>query len=456
MRFKRPSVIAFVALLLLICTIIALSSCFKRSSSPASWNSTRGRTLWDIQALPLSIIHSTYVVNPSGVQSNLRSTKRQLTIGIPTIDRATTGTSYLIQCLDSLFAHLDDKHRNDVLFVIFLADLEAVKRRKVADVLGLHYATRIRRDQLRLIEAPNDFYPSFVNVRGAFNDDEKRWRWRQKQCVDYSFMMSYAYRISPYYLQLEDDVTTVPGYIDAIFEFIEAQDKPWIMLEYSLLGFIGKLFHDESLPRLAWLFRAFYEDQPVDFLVRYFVALSGLKETRVIRQPTLFEHIGVQSSLEGKDQPIKDVMVSESSQLKRHHGDNPPAEVTSNMHKVSTFLPRNCYSHAPGAFWAFPPSRDNWLTVTFHQPQQLKRVLVETGNDRGKQGEKDILENGVLEAADEGQPSEFHPLATFAQGKAQYDFERNAQRVHALRIRVLKPLQTWLMVREVAVWSYDD
>jgi hypothetical protein len=73
-------------------------------------------------------------------------------------------------------------------------------------------------------------------------------------------------------VQLEDDVTTVPGYINAVFDFVDEQtevgvchvtiyylahcpDQPWVMLEYSLLGFIGKLFHDESLPRLAWLFR---------------------------------------------------------------------------------------------------------------------------------------------------------------------------------------------------------
>jgi hypothetical protein len=76
---------------------------------------------------------------------------------------------------------------------------------------------------------------------------------------------------------LEDDVTTQPGFVDAIHDFVAQQGQvcptairmgdaglcahtgdwmqPWIMLEFSLLGFIGKLFHDESLPQLAWLFR---------------------------------------------------------------------------------------------------------------------------------------------------------------------------------------------------------
>eukprot|EP00045_Choanoeca_perplexa_P007036 m.61777 g.61777 ORF g.61777 m.61777 type:complete len:461 (-) comp13902_c0_seq3:68-1450(-) len=460
MRLKRPSS-ALLAAVLICGNIITLTWLFTRqqiadsSVGKMSWQSRQGRELWDTSALPLSIDHNYYLVDTALATHKPHTRQRRLTIGIPTIYRSSTGHSYLMTCLDSLLSQLEPEQRTDVLFLIFVADTEAVKRQKVTETIAGRFSQYIEADQLRVIQAPSDFYPEFINVREAFHDAESRWKWRQKQCVDYSFMMSYAYQLSPYYLQLEDDVTTVPGYLNAIFDFIDEQEKPWIMLEYSLLGFIGKLFHDESLPRLAWMFRTFWQDQPVDFLIRYFVALSGLKETRVIRQPTLFEHIGVQSSLEGKAQNIQDQLVSESSQLKRYDGNNPPADVSSNMQVVGTYFPRNCYSRAPGAFWALAPHRNDHLTLSFIQPQSLRKVVVETGNEPNVQGEHDILTNGVLEAAFESQDSLYRELATFVNGKVAYEFGTGSDRVIGLRIRVLQDLQTWLMVREVAVWTQD-
>lgn len=55
-----------------------------------------------------------------------------------------------------------------------------------------------------------------------------------------------------------------------------------------------------SLPQV------FFEDHPVDFLLRWFVALSGLDHTKGnLRKPTLFQHHGLYSSLKGKQQPLK-------------------------------------------------------------------------------------------------------------------------------------------------------
>jgi|AntRauMFilla1563_2_1112583.scaffolds.fasta_scaffold458612_1 hypothetical protein len=52
--------------------------------------------------------------------------------------------------------------------------------------------------------------------------------------------------------------------------------------------------------------QVFFEDHPVDFLLRWFVALSGLDHTKGnLRKPTLFQHHGLYSSLKGKQQPLK-------------------------------------------------------------------------------------------------------------------------------------------------------
>ena len=103
------------------------------------------------------------------------------------------------------------------------------------------------------------------------------------------------------------------------------------MAELSSLGMIGKLFLAPAARRFVsmvqvsplfpcrvplitlsrWcrcpaacsLTQVFYTRQPVDFLFKYFVAIMGIPP--LLRQPTLFRHLGIQSSLEGKRQELQ-------------------------------------------------------------------------------------------------------------------------------------------------------
>ena len=52
---------------------------------------------------------------------------------------------------------------------------------------------------------------------------------------------------SQYYIQLEDDVIAKSGYLKFIMETINEQIDDWFMLEFSELGFVGKLFKSQTL-----------------------------------------------------------------------------------------------------------------------------------------------------------------------------------------------------------------
>ena len=52
---------------------------------------------------------------------------------------------------------------------------------------------------------------------------------------------------SEYYIQLEDDVIANPKYLKFIYQKVSDQVDNWFMLEFSSLGFIGKLFRTQSL-----------------------------------------------------------------------------------------------------------------------------------------------------------------------------------------------------------------
>lgn len=64
-------------------------------------------------------------------------------------------------------------------------------------------------------------------------------QWRAKQNFDYAFLMRFSANLSLYYMQLEDDVTTVSNYVNSIRKYIEQQTESWTCLEFSELGFIG-------------------------------------------------------------------------------------------------------------------------------------------------------------------------------------------------------------------------
>ena len=103
-----------------------------------------------------------------------------------------------------------------------------------------------------------------------------------------------------------------------------AAKQDWFMISFCQLGFIGKLFKTKDLPIMVHIFLVFYSDKPVDWLLydimstkvcnpadRYpeKVAKECEKEINKIRidyNPSLFQHVGTQSSLNGKIQNMTD------------------------------------------------------------------------------------------------------------------------------------------------------
>ena len=102
-----------------------------------------------------------------------------------------------------------------------------------------------------------------------FGDSPKRQWWRTKQNLDYTFLMWYAASLSDYYMQLEDDIQPVPHFILTVRSYIQRSllGKHWVMASFSSLGFIGKLFNNSHVPKLAEFLLTFSTEAPCDWLV---------------------------------------------------------------------------------------------------------------------------------------------------------------------------------------------
>lgn len=188
-------------------------------------------------------------------------------LGIPTVKRDKQ--SYLIETIKSLLDNLNGDEIDQLLIVIFIAepfDIEYV--RTTAHELEKLYEKHIDNGLIEIISPPAEFYPDFRELKPSLNDDPARVKWRTKQNYDFTYLMMYCSRRGKYYIQLEDDVVTKPGYITIMEHFIKQQlNQDWFMLEYSALGFIGKMFHTRDLDSLVNFFLIFSADKPIDWLL---------------------------------------------------------------------------------------------------------------------------------------------------------------------------------------------
>ncbi len=389
-----------------------------------------------------------------------------LTIGVPTIKRIN-GMLYVIQTVGSIIDNTSIRDRATVVVVVFLADFDQEYNEKVVTELTAKYAYYIRMGFLHIVQLPKEFYPKLDGLKRNFGDRPERVKWRAKQVSDFSFMFLYSQNLSQYYIQIEDDVICAKNFVPAIQSYVKHHNShAWAMLEFSELGFIGKLFKSSDLTKLAKYMLTFYDEQPVDWLIRYF-RMSMSQKNIYLRKPTLFQHIGLKSSFDtSQDNKLKDRFFEGGSKL--WTSDDPPGRVVTNIVTFDEWYPSLCYDSGSGYFWGKDPKPGDWLYIIFDEPQMLDKVTVETGEY--KKGAKDWLANGTLEAAqtlvsyDEQKKSvicsSYTTLGHMEDGRLmaanlQTSTLRGIQ-TRCLKLTVGEGQKNWVIVQQIAVYLAKD
>lgn len=223
----------------------------------------------------------------------------------------------------------------------------------------------------------------------------------------------------------------------------------WVMLEFSVLGYIGKLYKSAHTPLLARFLFLFYQEMPCDWLMSHFRELLTQKETFVFK-PSLFQHMGTFSSFQGGYNSLKDRYFVEGL------NGNPPADVFSDMLPYQEQFPRLAWEDGQGFFWGFAPVKGNHLTVVFKAPTVLTSILVETGADG-----KDFLESGQVEIGqevisnsnNEKTCKEFQAVGSFKNGGFQIkDLDKKySSATSCLRLLVTEKQNSWLIIQNIRV-----
>ena len=383
------------------------------------------------------------------IQAFCRLIAEYLTIGIPTIRR--TNNTYVFDMLNSMLNKTSPEDLKKVVFVLFLADLDESEWKTSAEnAIKTKHNTHIENGSLVVIQAPSGFYTDMSAKESNYLN------WRGKQNYDYAYLMKYSAGLSKYYMQMEDDVIASDDYFSAIMQFVEEQkDDNWVCLEFSELGYIGKLYHSHHIDKLADLLLMFSHTQPVDYTFQYYNILMN-QGYRIMRKPTLFQHMGYYSSLPEKIQELKDRYYD--FKKKEIIGDNPEAAIETTLKTVDDFPPELAYSKEPGYFWsAAAANEDELFTVIFKEPHTLTSCVILTGSENHPH---DVVENGVLEASPNWSEtkqtcSNYVVMSTFENGMINATDVKSKLglfKIKCLQIRVTKSQIPWIVIREFAVF----
>ncbi|XP_016933066.3 alpha-1,3-mannosyl-glycoprotein 4-beta-N-acetylglucosaminyltransferase B [Drosophila suzukii] len=252
-------------------------------------------------------------------------------IGVPTVLRPKT--NYVLQTVKFLIRRMTPEQRDNSLIVIYVGETNLQFAKFIVKELSANHSMHMRSGLIDVIAPPLNYYPNFSRLHITLHDDPQRVQWRTKQNLDYIYLMSYARTKGSYYLQLEDDVLSNEGFMDYIQKFALlhghfqfAHQPDWIVMSFSDLGFIGKLFPTAVLSSFVTYLQLFYNDQPIDWLLQSFVTLQSCRwdsishedcqrdfESRLLRAAqSQFQHMGALSSLAEKKQHRKDGLFNQN------------------------------------------------------------------------------------------------------------------------------------------------
>uniref|UniRef100_A0A8D2B199 MGAT4 family member D n=1 Tax=Sciurus vulgaris TaxID=55149 RepID=A0A8D2B199_SCIVU len=239
-------------------------------------------------------------------------------LGISTVNRGTQ--SYLKQTLNSIITRMTPAEEKDSVVIVSVADSNEDYLKSVVDMITKRFKRQVKSGSLEVISVPAFLYPDSLHGQQPTEVSEFK-SWQRKQVLDFCILMLYAQSKAIYYLQLEDDIIAKRMYFTKMTDFLHnITSNNWFYIQFSVLGFIGKLFRTEDLPGFVQFFLMFYKDKPIDWLLEtlfqakmcdpaenFRQCTTRLKEVLIQHKPSLFQHVGIHSSFPGKEQYFKDI-----------------------------------------------------------------------------------------------------------------------------------------------------
>lgn len=382
------------------------------------------------------------------------ATRGFLSIGISSVKRKQE--NYLLTTIESIFSRCSQKELDELVVVIYLANTNHIDNQKTAEEIEKLFPSEIAAGRLIVISSYVHAYPTLDGLKRNYNDPQERVKFRSKQNVDYAFLVNFCTNLTQYYVMLEDDVTCSMNFLSSIKKYVEQQRSPWTTITFSNLGYIGKLYHNEDLPKLARFLLLFYDEMPCDWLLDLFYKSKAQGE--IIRyKPSLFQHIGKYSSFQGNINKLKD---KDFVEVVKQFGDQPLASCFTDMKVYKDHTPDYVCFSGPGFFWGIEIVSSNSFTMVFQKPTDIQKIDIITGTPEHP---KDILKLGNVQVGrqkerNEGTCKKFTQIGQFENGTFLLDNidNKTGGSIDCLKIQVSAPQADWLIIQKVGIWVREE
>ena len=381
-----------------------------------------------------------------------------LTIALPSVKRKNA--SYLETTLESLIKHTAPSEREQVVIVIFLSDSNHTWVVERAKEIYKAFKSHVLSGFIQIVHPPHIAYPNFKYLERKFNDSMTRVAWRSKQNLDYSYLMTYSRNMSKYYLQLEDDVITIKGYLSKIKSFIGHNlSKTWLFLRFSGMGFIGVLFRSSDLPKVAEFLLVLFDESPGDLLINDLKRIKGqLKDYR--SRPSLFQHLGLVSSLANKIQKIQDKdfpgYVKPKSIVWTPVSPNANADILTNMSPYKNLQPEAAYfPSSKHYFWTSDTKNGSYYRIFFKEVQNISAISIFSGNNKHPDDKltssTSVSVSYEVKAINGTECSNRKQIGLFENGEFHLNLTSPFLNVKCVSVDLREDHETWVIIRDITI-----
>ncbi|XP_048005699.1 alpha-1,3-mannosyl-glycoprotein 4-beta-N-acetylglucosaminyltransferase A-like [Leguminivora glycinivorella] len=433
-----------------------------KTASGVDRKNLQPQTLPFIYQLMPHLLDDVYSLRPA---FHMRGTRQlaQIVIGIPTVKRDKE--SYLMVTLTHLISGMTEADQKESVIIVMVGepDLEFVIN--TAKQIETLFPKEVESGLIEVISPPPSYYPNFDSFEPTLGDSSKRMRWRTKQNLDTIFLMAYAQSRGTFYLMLEDDVIAKQHYMRDIKYFtaqITIQTPQWFFIEYCAFGGIGKLFRSADLSHFITYVQLFYSNMPIDWLLESYLAdkvcsiyksskecAKSKLDIRPKYKSSLFQHIGLYSSLKGKIQKVQDSRYGKLPGFFPHQ--NPDLETIHNdIEEKADHTIRRAYN-GETFFWGIKPKKGDVIEFVFRKPTVLERYTFRSGN-------VDHASDKFYDTYIEIQPvgGNYTVIDSFDEfGLADGSLKGDWGPLNSIRLRVNRDSTFWVILSEIELKPYN-
>ncbi|XP_044910037.1 alpha-1,3-mannosyl-glycoprotein 4-beta-N-acetylglucosaminyltransferase A isoform X3 [Acinonyx jubatus] len=180
---------------------------------------------------------------------------------------------------------------------------------------------------------------------------------------------------------------------------------------------------------------------------------------RIRFRPSLFQHVGLHSSLSGKIQKLTDKDYMKPLLLKIHV--NPPAEISTSLKVYQGHTLEKTYM-GEDFFWAITPIAGDYILFKFDKPVNVESYLFHSGN---QEHPGDILLNTTVEVLplksegleisketkDKRLEDGYFRIGKFENGVAEGMVDPSLNPISAFRLSVIQNSAVWAILNEIHI-----